>query len=74
MTYHGTVHNGVILVDGGATIPDGVVVRIEVVDKFEASTSPPHGPEPTIRGNPGTPSFLEGAENPGHSPLSPERR
>ena len=48
MTYHGTVHNGVILVDGGLTIPDGVAVRIEVVDKIEASTPLPHGTEPTI--------------------------
>ena len=32
MTYQGQVANGVVVLDSGATLPDGTVVRVEPVD------------------------------------------
>ena len=29
MTYRGRVHNGVVVIEGGATLPEGTVVTIE---------------------------------------------
>jgi len=48
MTYHGTVQNGAILVDGGVTLPDGVAVRIEIVNGVEGRSPSPQSTEPTI--------------------------
>jgi hypothetical protein len=39
MTYHGTVQNGVIHLEGGATLPDGIGVRIEVPDEAETTST-----------------------------------
>jgi hypothetical protein len=32
MTYHGTVQNGVILIDGGVCLPEGAAVEIELLN------------------------------------------
>jgi hypothetical protein len=48
MTYHGTVQNGVILVEGGVRLPEGVEVRIELVDGTAAKPKRPVDNEPTI--------------------------
>jgi hypothetical protein len=45
MTLEGTVVNGVIVLDGGARLPEGERVRIEVVD--DDDVAPP--PEPYDR-------------------------
>ena len=48
MTYKGTVQNGSILVEGGVTLPDGVEVRIELVDGVKVESPPRECSEPTI--------------------------
>jgi wyosine [tRNA(Phe)-imidazoG37] synthetase (radical SAM superfamily) len=40
MTYHGTVKNGVVVLDEGASLSDGTVVRVETVSET--------GGEPTL--------------------------
>lgn len=37
MTYEGRVHNGVIVIQGGAVLPEGVRVRIETDDPEPAA-------------------------------------
>jgi hypothetical protein len=41
MTLEGTVMNGVIVLDGGARLPEGERVRIEVVDDDDDLFPPP---------------------------------
>lgn len=48
MTYHGTVQNGVIRVDGDVTLPEGIEVRIEVLNGEEAKSPAAQDKEPTI--------------------------
>ena len=37
MTYQGRIQNGVVVLDAGAVIPDGTVVRVEPVSEPVAS-------------------------------------
>jgi len=37
MTYRGHVHNGQVVLDGPATLPEGASVRVDVVDPPEAA-------------------------------------
>jgi hypothetical protein len=46
MTYHGTVQNGVILIDGGVRLPEGAEVQIELADGAQPTADT--GGEPTI--------------------------
>lgn len=46
MTVHGHVKNGVVVVDGPVVLPEGAVVRMEVVDSLTN--------EATGNGSPGT--------------------
>lgn len=48
MTYQGTVQNGVILVEGGVALPEGVAVRIEVMEGVEGKSPSTQCTEPTI--------------------------
>lgn len=47
MTHAGTVVNGVIVLDGPSRLPEGVKVRVEVVDDDADDIGPP--PEPYDR-------------------------
>jgi len=38
MTYRGHVENGVIVLDGTATLPEGAQVRVELADKARRPT------------------------------------
>lgn len=40
MVYHGTVKNGIVVFDGGATPGDGVRVVVQPVDGVEADEQP----------------------------------
>lgn len=33
MTYTGKIHNGVVVLDNGTKLPDGAVVRVELVEE-----------------------------------------
>jgi hypothetical protein len=46
MTYHGTVQNGVILVEDGVRLPEGAEVQIELAE--DANRSADMQNEPTI--------------------------
>ena len=44
MTYHGTVHRGVVELDeSGASLPDGTRVRVEPMTATEESAPSPNG-------------------------------
>ena len=38
MVYRGHVHNGVVVLDKGASLPEGTVVKIEAIEASESST------------------------------------
>lgn len=40
MTYQGHFHNGVVVLDEGAVVPDGVRVRVEVLPSGETKNQP----------------------------------
>lgn len=48
MTYHGTVENGIIQIQGGLQLPEGAKVRIEVEQKAEAHAAVAEGASQTI--------------------------
>lgn len=40
MTYNGKVHNGVVVLDNGAQLPEGTQVRVEPLDPPDAQDVP----------------------------------
>jgi len=45
MTYRGTIRKGVVVLDGGATLPEGTPVTVAPLDKPDAKPLAPRGPK-----------------------------
>jgi hypothetical protein len=45
MTYHGTVRKGVVVLEGGAVLPDGTNVTVTTADQPATKQPPAPGPK-----------------------------